>query len=464
MRRAFFTILVSQVIYILFPAYIQADMWRRTATFGKNVILWSLIAPGGNLMYAGTSEGLFKTTDGGLSWQNKTLSWIDGVYGLLQSKEGVLYACVNSGGMDPRGYVYRTSDDGRTWSNTGPLSNARKIFSLLQTEDGSIYAGAMDVDVNAVVYKSVNSGATWERTGDLPYATNGVNCLLEAMDGAIYGGSSHYPGPVYKTTDKGLSWIKTADFAAPSVHCLLEAKDRAIYAGAGMAGAVFKTIDGGDMWEELPKLKSQCAGELKTVLSLLQDADGIIYAGTGIDIFKSSDGGKNWANADLHVSGIRGLTISSLGLVYAGTTEGIYAKAPTLLEVKVNNEHPALGDTFTVEVTLPPIDEHLDAYAIIKGPETPVPYPPGGTEPGNVYSFVPNHPTNLSPGVHPFAEGVRSVSRTQTLVVFSIDHVAQEMKGAYSIVVALVPTGTNSFNVADAILGYVDQQQVLVCD
>jgi hypothetical protein len=68
------------------------------------------------------------------------------VYSLLQASDGTLYA-----GTYPNGNVFKSTDSGTTWTNTGDLSGANWALSLLQASDGTLYAGT---GPNGDVFKS----------------------------------------------------------------------------------------------------------------------------------------------------------------------------------------------------------------------------------------------------------------------------------------------------------------------
>ncbi len=62
--------------------------------------------------------------------------------------------------------LYRTDDGGQSWFQLpGPLTQ-QTVYSLLQTEDGTIWAGAADG-----LWSSVDYGVTWDRVTDLPITT-----------------------------------------------------------------------------------------------------------------------------------------------------------------------------------------------------------------------------------------------------------------------------------------------------
>lgn len=187
------------------------------------------------------------------------------------------------------------------WENTGELSGAVAVNSIIQASGGSFYAGTM---WNGDVFRSTDAGTTWVNTDELPDVTV-VTSLIQASDGAIYVLVPDIPnwnGRVYKTTDAGTTWVETGDMAdAQNMMDLIETQDGAIYACGSRwvpfpqdRGVVFKTTNGGTSWTVTGNL----VGTLE-MWSLFQAANGIIYAGPDCyHAFWTTDGGATWNPTD----------------------------------------------------------------------------------------------------------------------------------------------------------------------
>ena len=174
------------------------------------------------------------------------LAGANAVWSIIQAEDGSLYA-----GTMENGDVFRSTDAGTTWVNTAELPGAWGALSVLETMDGTVYATALD-GVSAKVYKTTDGGTTWLQTGDLP-EVEGVYKLMQAEDGAIYAsGTKHlnfpeWPGWVWKTTNGGTTWIMTSYMgdSITNVYTVFQAADRSIYAGGWGSSHAFRTTDGG---------------------------------------------------------------------------------------------------------------------------------------------------------------------------------------------------------------------------
>ena len=253
--------------------------WINTGDLAGVSTITSLIESSDGILYAGTTSNgaVFSSTDGGIIWTNTgDLLDADHVWSLLEDSDGNLYA-----GTYMNGDVFKSINGGITWTNTGNLeyggSEVDRVVALLQSSDGTLYAGTYAYNTPAGdgdVYKSTNGGTSWSNTGNLAGATQ-VWSLLESSDGTLYA-ATEPSGNVFKSTNGGVSWSNTGNLAsATTVTSLLEASDGTLYAATEPSGNVFKSTNGGTSWSNTGNL----AGA-SIVYALLESSDGVIYAGT----------------------------------------------------------------------------------------------------------------------------------------------------------------------------------------
>ena len=139
------------------------------------------VASQGPLWSPGGERGLFKTTDGGITWTN-TLSageWT-GVTDLIMDPRNpdVLYAAtwqhhrtvaaVIDGG--PESGIHRTDDGGATWTkleNGLPKGNLGKIGLAISPQNPDVVYAVIELDNRkGGVWRSSNRGASWEKRSD----------------------------------------------------------------------------------------------------------------------------------------------------------------------------------------------------------------------------------------------------------------------------------------------------------
>ncbi|MBK7851073.1 MAG: T9SS type A sorting domain-containing protein [Bacteroidetes bacterium] len=153
--------------------------------------------------------GILKSTDGGLTWQ-PSLDWqynqARGIWDLQFNPQNpdVIYAATTEG-------IYKTTDAGSTWNL---VLNQLMVMDLLvdPVDTNTIYAGIGNVDsTGSGIYRSTNSGAQWSRlttglpgpmTGRITLAMNPQNHRsVLALIADLYSTTG-----IYRTFDKGNTW------------------------------------------------------------------------------------------------------------------------------------------------------------------------------------------------------------------------------------------------------------------
>ena len=129
-----------------------------------------------NLFYfGGTGGGVWRTQDGGRTWENISDGFFGGSIGAVSVAENdhnVIY--VGGGEKTVRGNVsygygvWKSEDAGKTWKQKG-LENSRHIsrIRIHPTNPDIVYAAVMgdlykDTDERGV-YKSIDGGNTWKK-------------------------------------------------------------------------------------------------------------------------------------------------------------------------------------------------------------------------------------------------------------------------------------------------------------
>jgi photosystem II stability/assembly factor-like uncharacterized protein len=156
----------------------------------------------GRTLFAGTRLGVFRSHDGGTSWNpaNQGLLDLDVQSLLLLPESGRLLIGTFNGG------IFRSDDSGDNWQTAGQGLGDQDVRSLLQTGNGrTVLAGT-----SGGVYRSDDAGQSWRETNvglsslavrSLSLATDGHTLLLETYSGH------------YRSDDDGYTW-NVVTFAA----------------------------------------------------------------------------------------------------------------------------------------------------------------------------------------------------------------------------------------------------------
>ncbi len=244
-------------------------------------------------IYAGIwGGGIFKSTNGGLSWEwasTGITKYSNKIEALRAGRNG--YVFTSPSGMG----VYRSTDSGENWrsknNNIGDYSI--NDIAVDPVDKNNIYIAT----VSTGIYKSTNEAESWFATG-LGSEVSPVTCIAIATSETgkvIYAGTN--AKGVWKSTDEAVSWIRISSGEAALDSQLITSIAAApssaetVYVGRYIGGSnpkVYKSTDGGNSWVSVfsPEIN------LNTVNKIDVDpvSAEVVYISTSYGFFKSSNG------------------------------------------------------------------------------------------------------------------------------------------------------------------------------
>ena len=275
------------------------------------------------ILFAGTLQGVFRSTDAAASWQ------------LISPAASKEIHEVESLAIDPRNpdIVYagtwhlpwKTTDGGKNWQNIkqGVIDDS-DVFSIIvdPEEPKTVYASAC-----SGIYKSLNSGASFRKIQGIPATARRTRVLRQdpVHRDTVYAGTTE---GLYKTTDAGKTFGRMTgpDVIINDVFVDPRNPDRVLLATD--RGGVLSSTDAGVTFQE-----SNHGFSSRKVEALLVDHDrpSRVYAGVVNDkthggVFVSDDSGNRWKQIAEGLDGrdVFALAESSEGAVLAGTNSGIF--------------------------------------------------------------------------------------------------------------------------------------------
>lgn len=316
-----------------------------------NDVIWvgtgEVNAGGGSLAYDG--DGIYKSEDGGLSWQAKGLPDIGSVGKILidPGDENTIFV----GAMGPlfrndsnRG-VYRSTDGGSSWEqklfvsdSTGIIdmaihpSNGNIVYAVawerIRRPDNRQYGGA-----TSGIYRSVDGGETWnELVNGLPSAASQKGRISidisQSNPDVLYARYSTDTGNiqgVYKTTDGGDNWsaVNSSQLTNIGFHWWF----RGIYVDPTDENTLYnvdfvveKSIDGGQNWfSAFPNVHVD-----QHALAFNNSVAGQVLLGNDGGFYKSDNDGASWVKDEtLPITQIYRMHVDfqNEDKVYAGTQD-----------------------------------------------------------------------------------------------------------------------------------------------
>ena len=278
--------------------------WRARSTGLTNPRVTTLVIDPSTpaTLYAGTEPaqaptedgGVFKSVDGGVTWSQRSTGLPSSgvrisVLKIDPATPSTLYAVTNGDG------IFKSTDGGATWSVTGlPRNGVGHTLALALSTPPTLY-GATDDE--GKITKSTDGGVTWNALPLPPSSTVFSLAIDPATSTTLYAGSNGQSFLLSKSTDGGVTWgPRTTGLEAGSVPILAidPASSTTVYAVSDR-GNIFKTTDGGVIWRKRSTgLRSSKVWSLAidpvTPTTLYAGIGGILKSG----VFKSTDGANTW--------------------------------------------------------------------------------------------------------------------------------------------------------------------------
>jgi photosystem II stability/assembly factor-like uncharacterized protein len=276
--------------------------------------------------FGATGGGLWKTTDGGVTWQAVSDRFFKsssvGAIAIAESNPDIVYAGMGEtqlrGNVIQGDGVYKTTDGGKTWTHVG-LEKTLAI-ARIRTHPANpnvVFVAALGNPYMATpdrgVFKSTDGGKTWNKTLFKDDRTGAVDIAIDPRNpDVMFAGlwevfrtphslSSGGPGSgLYKSTDGGVNWVElTGNAGLPKpiwgkvgvsvsgadsnrVYAIIEAPE----------GGVFLSDDAGATWRRVNEDRRlrQRAFYYTRIYADPQAKDTVYVLNTGL--YRSTDAGK----------------------------------------------------------------------------------------------------------------------------------------------------------------------------
>lgn len=231
------------------------------------------------------------------------------------------------------GGVLMSEDKGITWEVKADLDEDKNITSL------DILSIAIDPQNSQIIYigtrkngifSTKNGAESWEKIDFPPIKVYGL-AMNPSSSSIIYtSGVWQGRGKIYKSENKGIDWkeiyTEPADGTVVTSLAVSHSDMQTLYAGTS-GGTIFKTVNGGNSWENIFKAKNAVTG-----IDFDSSSDKIIYFEVfNQGILRTKDGGGNTEDITKNTKAvIKSDKIFSLesdpyhsGVLYAGLSGGI---------------------------------------------------------------------------------------------------------------------------------------------
>ena len=297
--------------------------WHSTA-LGAGTI--PFISGGGDdqVVYAALATGGIRvTSDGGVSWLRADQGLPTGILGDIAisalaadpNDPALAYAGIDLQGGT--GDIYRTSDGGRSWQSARLALAPGSVQAIVVASGGEIVYAA----IGSRLFVGIGKGVAWSRQGTWGSSAPAQALAVDPEDSArLYLATT---SDLYTSPDGGRTWQDLSGALPPATITSLVVTARAADLYLGTEAGLFHSGDQGKGGALVSGLKPGIP-----IRSLLWDSAVASsgFAVTADGIFQTATAGRTWSNisAGLDVLRIFGLAQGQRRELFAATGDGVW--------------------------------------------------------------------------------------------------------------------------------------------
>ena len=295
---------------------------------GKNIQAVAVDPTNAQIIYAAVQgEGVYKSVNGGFDWvqviNGLTNSFVTAI-AINPLSPTTIYVGTAGGG------IFKSNNGGGIWFTVNTGITDLFIFSLAldPSAPATLYVGT-----TFAIYKTTSAGGSWSpRVTGLPNVLVKSIVVTPGLPKTIYAGTDG--SGVYKSIDGAAHWVE-ANTGLPASPIFINTlavdpvDNRIVYAGL-IGGGIFKTINSGASWLSVSTLtvKDQ---DIAALAVPSQTPRTVFASVSGKGIAKTIQGGGRWILVNSGLADVGGFFADRWSLVidpnqvktlYAGATVG----------------------------------------------------------------------------------------------------------------------------------------------
>ncbi|MGA1871782.1 MAG: choice-of-anchor D domain-containing protein [bacterium] len=271
-------------------------------------------------------NGVYRSSDAGITWENINRGVLGAQSGGIKSlvfynnNSDIMYLGTENG-------VYFTTNGGNSWEKSsgipyntlgGIAISQERVYGF--TNGAGLFMGIIQSD------KSIK----WDTDTKIKAPVYFAQILKDrADDSVIY--ASGYPGGIFKSIDNGATWheknfgmvsFKVDDPLRQGYYAFAQSRSNSqiLYLGLFEKG-VYRSENSGDTWYPVNGQAGELFNKKITGLAIDNQDENIVYIATDEGVFITNDGGQNWnsINNGLASLDVKTIYMSPTNQLFAGT-------------------------------------------------------------------------------------------------------------------------------------------------
>jgi photosystem II stability/assembly factor-like uncharacterized protein len=330
---------MKKVFSVLVALYISFQLNAQWVKTHEPIGGVNSLSVSGNTIFACTEfDGIYRSTDNGISWDLiGNFNELGNVFCLTVSEKN-LFAGTSSG-------VYLSTNSGINWTSADTALIKHSVASIA-VSGNNVFAGTgMRIDIDGDVFVSTNSGTSWSLASkDLD--NNSISTMAISGSNLFAGTKIGYEWPghgLFLSSNNGISWTSVNN-GLTDTSIIAFAVDRTKLFAGTQFGGVFYSNNNGTNWmaanNGLPNIHISSLAARQNPLGgtyLFAGTDNFYFGTTRSGVFLSTNNGTSWSEVSesLNNASVYSLVMNDAN-IFAATDSGVYMRS--LSEIITNVE------------------------------------------------------------------------------------------------------------------------------
>lgn len=306
----------NQTGSVLYRSADRGRTWQPLSLPGRSGAAVT-VTPNGTIIAGGPNNSIYRSSNNGTTWDETPVRHVLGS-AIRTFPDGSIFLAGTIG--TGRG-IYRSSDDGVSWTAVYPLDSTRLVSAITTTGESTVDAAMYSTTIAGIIMtRSSDRGENWVEE-EMPSDVEQVSTLLAVPSQAtLYVGTNR--GQVLRRNYTTARWEQVASsnpLQSDYVYTLaFDTTSQQLIAGIEIGPFRLTYSDGVEFWTQ------SCGGVFDTPTTNIafSPPSGDMIATTGTGIYRSSNNGEIWQLVTYGRYSITGVAESSEGALVFGTVLG----------------------------------------------------------------------------------------------------------------------------------------------